>query len=36
MFRNVGSDVVCTVATWNGNTLQIQSDPFLIEKIPVN
>ena len=31
-FRNVGSDVVCTVATWNGNTLQIQSDPFLIEK----
>lgn len=31
-FRNVGSGVVCTVATWNGNTLQIQSDPFLIEK----
>lgn len=31
-FRNVGSGVVCTVATWDGNTLQIQSDPFLIEK----
>lgn len=31
-FNNVGAGTVCVVATWDGSTLKVQSDPFLVEK----
>lgn len=31
-FKNVGGGTVCVVATWDGNMLHVQSDPFLIDK----
>lgn len=31
-FKNVGGGVVCVAATWDGNSLKIQSDPFFIDK----
>lgn len=31
-FKNVGGGVACVVATWDGNSLKIQSDPFFIDK----
>ena len=31
-FKDVGAGTVCMLATWNGTTLQPQSDPFFVEK----
>lgn len=31
-FEHVGGGNVCVIATWDGNNLHVQSDPFLIDK----